>query len=80
MSYSGLKKLLNDQLVNGMYVNKNTPQPDCVACTEAKMSIKPFAKVVQRNTKPGQLTHIDIWGKYDVTSINGDMPSTPLAM
>jgi transposase InsO family protein len=25
-----------------------------------------------RETKPGDLTHIDVWGKYSVTSINGN--------
>ena len=71
VGYEGLQKLLSDRLINGMNVDRKSPQPDCVACTEAKMSVKPFAKVVHRNTKPGQLTHIDVWGKYDVMSIYG---------
>jgi hypothetical protein len=71
ISYSSLQKLLSNQLISGMNVDKQSPQPNCVACTEAKMSVKPFAKVVQRDTKLGQLMHINVWGKYDVMSING---------
>src|SRR6267142_3392359 len=31
--------------------------------------VLPFS--IQRNTTPGELTHIDLWGKYDISSING---------
>ena len=48
-----------------------SPQPDCKACTEAKQSERPFGISKCRNTKPGELTHIDVWGKYDIASING---------
>jgi len=27
--------------------------------------------MVDHNTKAGELTHIDVWGKYSVSSING---------
>ena len=27
---------------------------------------------MDQQTKPGDLTHIDLWGKYDVASINGN--------
>jgi hypothetical protein len=42
-----------------------------MACTEAKQSVIPFNKIVDHDTKAGELTHIDIWGKYSVSSING---------
>jgi len=45
--------------------------PDCIACTEAKQSVIPFNKTGECETDPGELTHIDVWGKYEVTSING---------
>ena len=46
--------------------------PDCISCTQAKQSRKPFdPKSDMRCTNKGELTHIDLWGKYDVTSING---------
>ena len=44
---------------------------DCTACTEAKQSVIPFNKKGDRDTLPGELMHVDIWGKYDVASING---------
>jgi GAG-pre-integrase domain len=71
VSYSGLQKLLNNNLVDGFTVDIRTPKPDCVACTEAKLSETPFNKLAEHNAKPGELTHIDLWGKYDVPSING---------
>jgi transposase InsO family protein len=42
-----------------------------MACTEAKQSVLPFNKKGDNNMHPGDLTHIDIWGKYNVASING---------
>src|SRR5271155_3507432 len=50
----------------------STLKADCVACTEAKQSVEPFDQHSERNTEPGDLTHIDLWGKYDDTSINGN--------
>jgi len=50
----------------------STPKADCLACTEAKQSVKPFDQHSERNTEPGDLTHIDLWGKYDTTSINSN--------
>ena len=45
--------------------------PDCVACTEAKLAHEPY-KMVERLTRfPGNLTHIDVWGKYDIILILG---------
>jgi hypothetical protein len=71
VSYDGLQKLLTDKLVDGFYVDTRTPKPDCIACTEAKQTETTFNKNAERKTEPGELTHIDLWGKYDVTSING---------
>ena len=50
----------------------NTPKPDCVACTEAKKTVEFFDKHSKRDTEPGDLTHINLWGKYDTVSINGN--------
>ena len=33
---------------------------------------EPFNQTANRVTKPGELTHIDLWGKYCVESINGN--------
>src|SRR6202453_665188 len=72
IGYSGLQKLLDNNMVEGLEVDMNTPKPDCVACTEAKQNVELFLKVTNRNTQTGDLTHIDLWGKYPIKSINGN--------
>jgi hypothetical protein len=72
IGYSGLQKLYDLKLVDGFTVDTRTPKPDCVACTEAKQTEEPFNKSSDRVTEPGELTHIDVWGKYSVASINGN--------
>ena len=32
--------------------------------------MEPFSKSAEWKTEPGKLTHIDLWGKYSITSIN----------
>ena len=71
ISYSGLQKLLNLKLVNGFNVDTQTSKPDCIACTEAKQTVEPFNESSERVTEPGELTHINMWGKYHISSING---------
>ncbi len=44
---------------------------DCVACIEAKQSVIPFNKKGEQETELGELTHINVWGKYNKASING---------
>ena len=46
---------------------------DCIACIQAKQSVAPFGPLMQQNTSPGELTHIDLCGKYDITLINGSL-------
>jgi hypothetical protein len=58
-------------LVDGFDVDARTSKPDCVMCTEGKLTVKPFEKSAMQAKEIGQLTHIDLWGKYDVTSIHG---------
>jgi hypothetical protein len=70
IGYLGLQKLLDNNMVEGLKVDMNTPKPDCVACTEAKQHVEPFPKIINRNTQTGDLTHIDLWGKYAIRSIN----------
>jgi hypothetical protein len=71
IGYTGLQKLLDEKMVNGFTVDEHTEKPDCEACTQAKQHVEPFPKVSKHTTKPGELTHIDLWGKYAVKSING---------
>jgi hypothetical protein len=70
ISYSGLRKLFDRELVTGFLVDRASSMSDCVACTEAKQSVIPFNKKGEHDTEPGDLTHVDVWGKYDVASIN----------
>ena len=72
IGYSGLQYMLDHDLVEGFSVDTRTPKLDCVACTEAKQSVEPFGQHPDRKTEPGNLTHMDLWGKYDTTSINGN--------
>ena len=68
---SGLHRLFDKQLVTGFNVDCESMFSDCKACTEAKQSVLLFNKMADHNAEPGELTHIDIWGKYSVSSING---------
>ena len=72
IGYSGLQKLLDNNMVEGLEVDTNTLKPDCVVCTEAKQNVELFPKVTNRNMQTGDLTHIDLWGKYTIRSINGN--------
>ena len=72
VSYSGLHQLYQEKMVNGLTVDPNLPTPDCVACTEAKQHIKAFDKSQRKELKPGNLTHVDLWGKYEVASIHAN--------
>ena len=72
IGYTGLQYILDHNLVTGFNVNKNTPKPDCIACTEAKQSVEPFDQHTKKDTENGDLTHIDLWGKYDTASIHGN--------
>ncbi len=71
VSYSRLQKLWEKNLVYGFNVNTQMPKPDCVVCTEAKQNEEPHNKEIHRQTRPGELTHIDMWGQYEIASING---------
>ena len=72
IGYTGLQRLLDKKLVEGFNVDLQSPKPDCIACTEAKQHVERLPKTSQRNTEPGQLMHIDLWGKYAIKSINGN--------
>src|SRR6266849_5456297 len=58
--------------MTGFKVDPTTPTPNCVTCTEAKQSHKLFnTKTKTRRQNKGELTHMDLWEKYDVTLIAG---------
>ena len=69
---SGLEKLLCLGLVEGLNVDTLTEQPDCIACTEAKLSEMPYGPVTNRDMKVGKLIHTDLWGKYNKRLINSN--------
>jgi hypothetical protein len=71
ISYTGLQKLLDNEMVDGFTVDECTAKPNCKTCTQAKQHIEPFPKVSKQSMEPGELTHINLWGKYAVQSING---------
>jgi len=71
IGYTGIQKMYELGLVDGFDVDVRTPKPDCITCTEGKLTIKPFNKSATRIKEVGQLTHIDLWGKYDKTSLHG---------
>jgi len=58
--------------VDRLQIDMHLPKPDCVACTEAKLSKAPYGPASGHQTKPGELTHMDLWGKYNVESIHGN--------
>ena len=72
VSYSGLQHLLDNNMVDNFNVDTSSDKPDCMACTEAKLTVTPYASLNKRFTKPGELIHVDLWGKYDKTSIHGN--------
>ena len=72
VGYPGLQTLLDRHMVDGLNVNLLTPKPDCIACIEAKIHEAPYGPTTKKFTKPGELTHIDLWGKYDVASIHSN--------
>ena len=71
ISISGLHRLFDKQLVTGFLIDHKSTFSDCTACTEAKQSVILFNKMVDHNTEAEELTHINVWGKYSISSING---------
>jgi hypothetical protein len=62
--------LKRENLVMGFNVDINSPMLDCEACTEAKMTVRKYGVSTRSMLQPGEPTHIDLWGKYDVMLIN----------
>jgi len=72
MSYGRLQHMLDNNLVEGFSVDTRTQKLDCIACTKSKQTVEPFGKSAEWKTEPGELTHIDLWGKYSIASISGN--------
>ena len=73
-SYHRLQLVLDKTLSTAlMLIHKpKKKKPDFIACTESKQIVKPFGEPTKKKTEPGELTHINLWGKYSVKSINGN--------
>jgi hypothetical protein len=71
IGYTGLQKLYDQNLVEGFDVDTQTSKPYCIACTEGKLAVKSFNQQASCTKEVGQLTHINLWGKYNVTSLQG---------
>jgi hypothetical protein len=70
---SSIQMLHDKNLVIGLNVDLQSPKYDCAACTQAKQHVTPFPKAsIEVHTKPGEITHTDLWGKYSVQSIHGN--------
>ena len=70
IAYSGLEKLVCLDLVDGLNIDTYSPKPDCIVCMEAKLFEAPYGPATAQDTKVGELTHINLWEKYDKRSIN----------
>jgi hypothetical protein len=64
--------MLDKNLVEGFNVDTQSQKLDCIPCTKSKQTVEPFSKITKRKTEPRELTHIDVWGKYSIASINGN--------
>jgi len=73
IGYPGLQTLLDRHMVDRLNVNLLMPKPDCIACIEVKIHEVPYGLTTKKFTKPGKLTYIDLWGKYDITSIHSNL-------
>ena len=72
IGYQGLKKLRDNSLVTGFMTKERFQMIDCIPCIELKMMHKPFPLTATQMTDIGDLTHIDLWGKYSINLIKGN--------
>ena len=72
ISYMRLQPLRDKNLVDGFNLDPKSPKQDCGPCIAAKMHHKAFPLTATWTDAIGHLTHIDLWGRYPVQSINGN--------
>ncbi|GKB17314.1 putative RNA-directed DNA polymerase [Tanacetum coccineum] len=58
-------------LKNDLNLSKNTSVSVCETCHRAKQTREPFPLSNHKSEKPGELVHLDLWGPYRVSSIEG---------
>jgi hypothetical protein len=59
-------------MVKGFDVDTLSKIKDCIAYIQAKLSIQPYKGHHTPCINKGEITHIKLWGKYDVMLINGN--------
>ena len=72
IGYSGLRELYTRNMIANLKIDTHTLKPDCIPCVEGKHHIAPFGPAIHNPTQIGELTHVDLWGKYDTASIYGN--------
>jgi len=74
---SSIYTLYKKQLVTSLDIDLQSPKYDCETCTVANQTVKPFLTVLEKTpTKLGEVTHMDLWGKYSNPSM-ATTTSTP---
>ncbi|GJX90484.1 ribonuclease H-like domain-containing protein [Tanacetum coccineum] len=58
-------------LKNDLNLSKNTSVSICETCHRAKQTREPFPLSNHKSEKHGELVHLDLWGPYRVSSIEG---------
>ena len=66
-----IKTLKNNNLVEGMEVDKNKESTQCVVCIQGHQTVEPFPKRAEDDvTKIGKLTISDVWGPANTEGPN----------
>src|SRR5258708_23958003 len=59
-------------MVEGLNINMKTNTPECPACIQGKQMVHALKGQNTVCHEKGQITHMDLWGKYDVASVRGN--------
>ena len=71
ISIGAIKTLKNNNLVEGMEVDKNKESTQCAACIQGRQTIEPFPKQAEDDmTNIGELTVSDVWGPANTEGPN----------
>src|SRR6266481_2957466 len=63
ISIGAIKTLKNNNLVEGMDIDKSKESTQCVACIQGRQTTKPFPKQAEDDVMQiGELTVSDVWG------------------
>src|SRR6266481_5156552 len=63
ISIGAIKTLKNNNLVEGMDIDKSKESTQCTACIQGRQTAEPFPKQAKDDvTQIGELTVSDVWG------------------